>query len=113
MKTCIQCGQTLFGRKDKKFCNDFCRNTYNNQLNKENVEVIRITNNRLKKNHKILKNLYDTEKSTVTYTELELLGFDLNLITSYEFNEGVISRKVYDYLLEQKDDKLLSLKQIS
>lgn len=112
MKTCIQCGQNLFGRRDKKFCNDFCRNTYNNQLNKENVEIIRITNNKLKKNHKILKSLLETNKETFTSTELELLGFDLNLVTSFEFNEGIIYRKVYDYVLVQNEDKQLTLKQL-
>lgn len=113
MENCINCGQRLFGRKDKKFCNDYCRNTYNNRLNKENVEVIRITNNKLKKNHKILKNLVEKNKNSVTRTELELLGFDINLVTSFDFNDGVIFRKVYDFVLQQKDSNVLTLKQLS
>lgn len=112
MRNCLQCGHKLFGRRDKKFCNDFCRNTFNNQLNKENVEVIRITNNRLKKNHKILKNLMDTKKESFTRTELELLGFDFNLVTSFDMNNGVIFRKVYDFVLLQNGDNALQLKQI-
>lgn len=113
MENCINCGQRLFGRKDKKFCNDYCRNTFNNRLNKENVEVIRITNNRLKKNHKILKNLVEKNKNSVTRTELELLGFDINLVTSFDFNDGVVFRKVYDFVLQQKDSNILTLKQLS
>lgn len=113
MKSCMQCGQRLFGRRDKKFCNDFCRNTFNNQLNKENIEVIRITNNKLKKNHKILRNLVETSKLNLTRTELELLGFDLNLVTSFDMDGGKIYRKVYDFVLVQNDDSSLSLRQIS
>ena len=30
---CLDCGAVLHGRADKKFCNDQCRNNYNNQLN--------------------------------------------------------------------------------
>ncbi|MBS7334210.1 MAG: hypothetical protein KIG88_11505 [Weeksellaceae bacterium] len=112
MRNCLQCDQRLFGRRDKKFCNDFCRNTFNNQLNKENVEVIRITNNKLKKNHKILRNLLETNKDTVTRTELELLGFDFNLVTSFDLNDGKIFRRVYDFVLQQNEDNNLSLKQI-
>lgn len=113
MNNCMQCGQTLFGRRDKKFCNDFCRNTYNNHLNKENVEVIRITNNKLKKNHKILKNLVEVSKMNVTKTELELLGFDFNLVTSFDFSDGIIFRKVYDYVIQQNADNSMIIKQIA
>jgi hypothetical protein len=31
MKTCLQCHDSFRGRSDKKFCGDYCRNTYNNQ----------------------------------------------------------------------------------
>lgn len=110
MRICVQCGHSLFGRRDKKFCNDFCRNTYNNNLNKENVEIIRITNSKLKKNHKILKNLLETEKYTITKSELLLLGFDLDLVTSFEVSEGLISRRVYDFHLLQNDDETLTIK---
>ena len=113
MKNCLQCGQRLFGRRDKKFCNDFCRNTFNNQLNKENVEVIRITNNKLKKNHKILRSLLETNKEQITRTELELLGFDFNLVTSFDMSEGVVYRRVYDFVLTQKQDNSIEVKQIN
>jgi tyrosine-protein phosphatase YwqE len=109
MRICVQCGHSLFGRRDKKFCNDFCRNTFNNNLNKENVEVIRITNSRLKKNHKILKNLLENNVTTITKSELMLLEFDLNLNTGFEIDNGKIKRKVYDFNLDQNDDETLSI----
>ncbi len=30
--TCQQCGKPVKGRIDKRFCDDFCRNAYNNNL---------------------------------------------------------------------------------
>jgi len=30
-KTCENCGKSLYGRTDKRFCNDNCRNTYNRE----------------------------------------------------------------------------------
>ena len=29
-KKCLSCGKLLKGRVDKKFCDDYCRNNYNN-----------------------------------------------------------------------------------
>ena len=34
METCLECGEKIIGRSDKKFCNDACRNSYNNKQNK-------------------------------------------------------------------------------
>ena len=34
-KLCLEHETPLIGRVDKKFCNDMCRNSYNNLLNKE------------------------------------------------------------------------------
>ena len=30
MKNCLECGDAIAGREDKKFCCDGCRNSYNN-----------------------------------------------------------------------------------
>ena len=35
MKTCLNCGEEINGRVDKKFCCDYCRNHYNNKLNSD------------------------------------------------------------------------------
>ena len=53
-KNCLECGEKITGRIDKKFCSDYCRNTYNNSVAKESKNLVRNINNRLKKNYKIL-----------------------------------------------------------
>lgn len=35
--TCLNCDKTLKGRTDKKFCDDYCRNSYNNQLKPQKI----------------------------------------------------------------------------
>jgi len=52
---CFECGEPLKGRIDKKFCDDACRNSYNNRVNKDTKNLIRNTNNRLRKNYRILE----------------------------------------------------------
>ena len=56
-KVCLECQEPIKGRIDKKFCSDYCRNTYNNSVAKDSKNLIRNINNRLKRNYKILSEL--------------------------------------------------------
>ena len=40
----MECQTPLIGRIDKKFCNDMCRNSYNNNINKDANEYVRKVN---------------------------------------------------------------------
>ncbi len=81
-KNCIECGEPFMGRSDKKFCSDNCRTSFNNKLNRANNSLIRNTNNRLKKNWRILEKLNPSEKRTVHKKQLLNLDFDFNHVTS-------------------------------
>ena len=65
-RKCLECNEKLVGRIDKKFCSDFCRNNYNNNINKDNTNLIRNTNHRLRKNWRILEALNPEEKCKVS-----------------------------------------------
>uniref|UniRef100_UPI00374D4ADE DUF2116 family Zn-ribbon domain-containing protein n=2 Tax=Ferruginibacter sp. TaxID=1940288 RepID=UPI00374D4ADE len=56
-KKCLTCGKTIKGRTDKKFCDDYCRNGYNNQLKAGDNNYVRNINNALRKNRRILESL--------------------------------------------------------
>jgi hypothetical protein len=56
-KNCLTCNKLIRGRTDKKFCDDYCRNTYNNQLNSAGNNTIRNINYALRKNRRILESL--------------------------------------------------------
>jgi hypothetical protein len=53
----------LHGRADKKFCNDLCRNNYNNQLNSNSYNLVRNINNILRRNRRIIEELNPTGKT--------------------------------------------------
>ena len=109
-KQCLECKEPIKGRIDKKFCTDYCRNTYNNKVNKESKNLIRNTNNRLRKNYKILTELNVTGKTKITRTKLFDKGFDLNFFTSiYKTKTGNVYYYVYDqgYLALENDYFLL------
>ncbi len=58
-KICVACGKLLKGRIDKKFCDDNCRNSYNNQQKAKGSysAYVRTINNTLIKNRRILESL--------------------------------------------------------
>lgn len=84
-KKCLTCGTSLRGRIDKKFCNDYCRNNYNNQQKAKgsNSEIVRSINKALLKNRKILDSIIkeDEEKATVNKDKLLRLGFQFKYLT--------------------------------
>ncbi len=96
-KRCLECGEVILGRSDKKFCSDACRNAYNNRKNKISVNLIRNINNRLKKNWRILEKLNPEDKTKVHKTKLENEGFDFNYFTGiYTTKKGATYYFVYD-----------------
>jgi len=110
IRVCIECKEPVRGRVDKKFCSDYCRNTYNNRVNKDSKNLIRNINNRLRKNYKILSVLNSFGKTKVTRTKLYDKGFDFQFFTSiYKTKTGNTYFYVYDqgYLSLENDFFLL------
>ena len=96
-KTCLECQDKIVGREDKKFCSDGCRNAYNNKMNKDQTNLMRNINNKLRKNYRILTELNPEEKTKTTKTKLMSKGFDFDLITSiYTTKTGNVYYFVYD-----------------
>jgi len=113
-QNCLECGESIKGRSDKKFCNDYCRNAYNNKINKSSKNLIRNTNNRLRKNHKILTELNTTGKTKITRTKLIDHNFEFNTFTSiyttktgnvyyYVYNQGYLKLENDYYLLIKRE----------
>ena len=61
IKTCQHCQKTIKGRTDKKFCDDYCRNIFNNQLKSTTNNLVRNTNNILGKNRRIIESYFEEE----------------------------------------------------
>ena len=95
--TCLECGEPLVGRSDKKFCSDQCRNTYNNRKKRSENNYMRKVDGILKKNRRILDSLLPGDKHTVHKEMLLKQGFDFNFFTNiYTTKAG----KVYYFCYE-------------
>ncbi|MFY7839663.1 MAG: hypothetical protein ACOVP7_05275 [Lacibacter sp.] len=101
-KTCLACGKALKGRIDKKFCDDYCRNNYNNLQKAKGSysSFVRNINNTLLKNRKIMESILpDTEKTAkASKDKLQRLGFHFNYFTHlYTTKDGKTYFYCYDY----------------
>jgi len=97
-RKCLECGDEIRGRVDKKYCSDHCRNAYNNKVNKDSKNLIRNINNRLRKNYRVLDSFPLKEgKTKTTRTRLIDRGFDFEFITNlYTTKKGTTYYFVYD-----------------
>jgi hypothetical protein len=106
-RLCLECGKEVKGRRDKKFCDDQCRNTFNNKIGAETNPEIRHINGILKRNRKILEELLPPEgKIKISAKRLRDLGFDFTFITHlYTTKTGSVYRYCYEfgYLLLEGD----------
>lgn len=97
-KNCLNCGRIIFGRVDKKFCCDSCRNAYNNEQNRDANNFIRRVNHTLRKNRRILAEINPDGKMKVHKEKLMALGFDFNFYTStYTTKKGTIYYFCYEH----------------
>lgn len=104
-RKCLDCGEPLIGRADKKFCDDACRANHNNRRNSEESGYLRKVNNILKRNRKILEALNPEGEVKVKWQTLMNEGFNFNYITDMnETNEGLQYRFCYEYGYSLLDD---------
>jgi hypothetical protein len=99
-RTCLSCGKTVKGRADKKFCDDYCRNMYNNQLKGDVNNYVRNINNTLRKNRRILEELLpdNEEMAKTTQDKLVQMGFVFKYYThTYTNKKGNMYYFCYDY----------------
>lgn len=92
-RKCFLCGEYLKGRSDKKFCNDHCRNTYNNLLKTNDEENIRSINQVLRKNRQILKESIFQDSSIVDIILLKGRGF----VVEFHTHIRLLDTKTYFY----------------
>lgn len=95
---CLDCSALLKGRSDKKFCDDQCRSSYNNQLKVENNSYLNKLNKILKKNRDILKAENPEARTKVKRETLLRKGFDFNYHTHFYVTQ---KGKTYIFCYEQ------------
>jgi hypothetical protein len=96
-RKCLSCGSVVYGRIDKKYCNDNCRSEHNNKVNKVSSEYYRKVNTILRKNRRILEQLNPRETSKTTKEKMLIEGFNFYYYTNiYTTKQGKVYYFVYE-----------------
>jgi hypothetical protein len=101
-KNCLACNKILKGRIDKKFCDDYCRNNYNNlqKSKNQNSLYVKNINGALLKNRKILENILPETEELIKIPQQKLLdkGFVFKYHThTYKNKKEQVYFFCYDY----------------
>ncbi len=98
-KTCLACSKPLKGRLDKKFCDDSCRNNYNNLQNSDATNFMRNINNALRKNRRVLEQHLPPDEKMVKVHKEKLLaqGFQFKYHTHQYENKN---KQIYYFCYE-------------
>lgn len=109
MSNCLECGTKIIGRIDKKFCNDSCRNAYNNKHNRDSTNLMRKVNRKLRNNFRILSDLKFVDGKTKANQEfLAKKGFDLDYFTQLKvYKNGAEYRFLYNIGYKKLEDNWL------
>lgn len=80
---CLECGDTInYGRKDKKFCCEDCKNRYHNSLARMSKNMKRKVMSALDKNYSVLDRLFRLGVDAVWLPDAEAMGFTPGYFTS-------------------------------
>lgn len=103
-RKCLYCGEPIYGRLDKKFCCDSCRNSYNYERTHKQTNLVRNINAILARNYAILQELNTTGKTSVAQRQLTERNFDFRYFTHlYKTKTGSVYYIVYDQAYLPKD----------
>lgn len=107
-RRCINCGEPIVGRADKRYCDDNCRSAYNNNRNSIPNTFMRKVNETLKQNRRVLGEMLGGEKmKKVSREKLLSKGLDFDFFTSQLSNaKGQVYFFVYEYGYLSLDEEL-------
>lgn len=116
-KGCLECGEPIRGRTDKKFCTDACRNLFHYRTNNAPINYVRNVVNTLKRNRRILSELNPGGKAKVHRDKLVERGYNFMYHTNiyrtkvgnvyvFCFEHGFLELSENWYALVRRDEYL-------
>ena len=105
MRACPNCNKEIKGRKNKVFCNPYCKSSYHYEKDKNKPPTrFKVVDEQLKHNRRLLARFNQSGKATIRADKLLTEGFNPKFITNWWKNskgdtylfcyeQGFLSRK--------------------
>lgn len=111
---CLECGDPLpYGsRTDRKFCSEKCRHDFHNERRAQIQGIHLRVCNAIDKNYRILHFLLDRGSTGATMTELLMMGFRPEYMTSCSRESRFVECRCYEISYRLSAARLFKLKTI-
>jgi hypothetical protein len=108
-RKCLLCNKPLIGRADKKFCDETCRNTFNNKITSQSRLGMRSAQSILSRNRKILHDLLGNEtRKSVNLSILLSKGYHFDYLTCVKKSQsGELSKYCFEFGLRELDNEII------
>ena len=111
---CLECGDEIrYGRSDKKFCCDTCKNRWHNRHVHDSRIFRQRVNSALEKNYDILDALRRTTLRDIPMADMESMGFRRRFFTSYRKTSSRDVYMCYDIRYFVSGDAVTSISRVS
>ena len=110
---CLECGDKIrYGRPDKKFCSEDCKNRHHNHLTRSSRYVKRKILSVLEKNHELLDELVRAGVDAVWLSDIMMMGFNPYYVTYFRKMRGHWQCGCFDINYIQTANRLSSISKI-
>lgn len=110
---CLECGDKIkYGRTDKKFCCEDCRNRHHNRSASQGRVFRRKVLNILDRNYAILESLVRSGITSIDMTDILAMGFITSIMTSCRVSRRHVEYCCFDIKYVMTPAKMTSISKI-
>lgn len=109
---CLECGDPVYGRTDRKFCSNTCKNKYWNHKKWTWIGYRNRVLSILERNHDILVQLLQWHVTSMDKEDLLRLGFNFDYITAYRKVRGHHQCNCFDILYYETETRLMRISRV-
>lgn len=110
---CLECGDDItYGRSDRKFCCEHCKNKYNNRKIRS-IRSARIkVNSAIDRNYRILDDLLKKGISSIGILDILSMGYSLEYMTSCLRSRYHQEFRCYDIRYQMSERRVFGIERI-
>lgn len=106
---CLECGEPVYGRSDKKFCSDNCRNRWHGHLRYAREKIQAREMQILARNYSILESMLCLTGGKCPFSTLEEMGFKKEYVTRVIKKGKHLEYRCFDFAYNMGAGKLFNL----
>ncbi len=110
---CLECGSVLYGRADKRFCCESCKNRYHNKRYQAERNLKLRVKTILDRNYAILSSLISEKIISVCRLDLQQMGFNIDYMTAFAKINKHECCSCYDITFVRTPSRIYDIRKVS